>query len=265
MTLFSDSYYHFRCLWPGMPKLPKITSLLFLYNMLRKKWVMQLIFYVKISMKVDIKIFWWVWSSIPKVLKIASLQFLHNISKKKVEMKLTFWRQKNIKQSFLQVDFVILGIKVLGIIMKTWRAWWWAWSSILKLLKVTSLQCLYNIYKKKLWLQFIMMFIKTKTSTSWIIDFWLKQTCPKYPKKEVCFCNILIKSIVTIFVFYFYAKHSDTLEAPSMFVITCFCKHPNCLDFARSVLVCGMLSQCSGLNQFVLAFIFLTKKKFIFA
>ena len=27
-----------------MLKLPKITSLLFLYNMLRKKWVMQLIF-----------------------------------------------------------------------------------------------------------------------------------------------------------------------------------------------------------------------------
>ena len=28
-----------------MPKLPKVTSLLFLYNMLRKKWMMQLIFY----------------------------------------------------------------------------------------------------------------------------------------------------------------------------------------------------------------------------
>ena len=30
--------------WPGMPKLPKITSLLFLCNILRKKWVMKLIF-----------------------------------------------------------------------------------------------------------------------------------------------------------------------------------------------------------------------------
>ena len=29
--------YHFKCVWPGMPKLPKITSLLFLSNVLRKK------------------------------------------------------------------------------------------------------------------------------------------------------------------------------------------------------------------------------------
>ena len=33
-------------------------------------------------------------------------------------------------------------------IMKAWRTWWWAWSSILKVLKVTGLQCLYNISKK---------------------------------------------------------------------------------------------------------------------
>ena len=60
----------------------------------------------------------------------------------------------------------------------------WASSSILKVLIVTSLQCLYNISKKKLWLEFIMVFIKTKTSTSWIGDSWLKQTCPKYQKKK---------------------------------------------------------------------------------
>ena len=51
LKAFSNWYYHFRCVWPGMPKLPKITSLLFLYNILRKKWVMQLIFYMQISMK----------------------------------------------------------------------------------------------------------------------------------------------------------------------------------------------------------------------
>ena len=44
-------FYHFRCVWPGMPKLPKITSFIFLYNILRKKWVAQLIFYMQISMK----------------------------------------------------------------------------------------------------------------------------------------------------------------------------------------------------------------------
>ena len=56
LNVFSNWYYHFRCVWPGMSKLPKITSLLFLYNMLRKKWVMQLIFYMQISMKACYKL-----------------------------------------------------------------------------------------------------------------------------------------------------------------------------------------------------------------
>ena len=51
LNVFSNWYYHFRCVWPGMSKLPKIKSLLFLYNMWRKKWVMQLIFYRQIRMK----------------------------------------------------------------------------------------------------------------------------------------------------------------------------------------------------------------------
>ena len=49
-------YYQFRCVWLDMPKLPKITNLLFLDNMLRKKWVMQLIFYMQISMKACCKL-----------------------------------------------------------------------------------------------------------------------------------------------------------------------------------------------------------------
>ena len=60
-----------------MPKLPKITSLLFLCNILRKNWVMKLIFCTQISMKACYKLivwFWWGWSSIHKVPKIASLQ-----------------------------------------------------------------------------------------------------------------------------------------------------------------------------------------------
>ena len=35
LKVFSNWYYHIRCVWPGIPKLLKITSLLFLYNMLR--------------------------------------------------------------------------------------------------------------------------------------------------------------------------------------------------------------------------------------
>ena len=48
---FLQSYFIFLCVWPSIPKLPKITSLLFLCNMLRKKRVMLLIFYMQISMK----------------------------------------------------------------------------------------------------------------------------------------------------------------------------------------------------------------------
>ena len=84
----------------------------------------------------------------------------------------------NKHQSFLTVDFNTLGNKffynMTGMIMKSWRTWSWEWSSILKVLEVTSLQCLYNISKKKLWMEFILEFIKIKTSTSWIIDFWWK-------------------------------------------------------------------------------------------
>ena len=56
LKVFSNWYYHFRCVWPGIPKLPKTTSLLFLYNMSRKKWVMQLIFCMQISMEACYKL-----------------------------------------------------------------------------------------------------------------------------------------------------------------------------------------------------------------
>ena len=56
LKVFSNWYCHFRCVWPGMCELPKRASLLFLNNMLRKKWVMQLIFYIQISMKACYKL-----------------------------------------------------------------------------------------------------------------------------------------------------------------------------------------------------------------
>ena len=107
--------------------------------------------------------------------------------------------------------------KVIGMIMKTRRAWWWAWLIILKVLKVASLQCLYNVSKKKLWIEFIMEFIKIKTSTSWIIDFGWKPDMSKASRKGslLSFFNILRKSIITVFVFYCEAKHSDCLWSSS--------------------------------------------------
>ena len=51
----------YACVWPGMAKLPKITSLLFLWNIFRKKWVMKLIFWMQISIKACYKLILWFW------------------------------------------------------------------------------------------------------------------------------------------------------------------------------------------------------------
>ena len=52
-------YYHFKCVWPGISKLPKITSLLFPCNVLKQPWVMKLIFYMQASMKAFYKLILW--------------------------------------------------------------------------------------------------------------------------------------------------------------------------------------------------------------
>ena len=96
------------CVWSDMPKLSKTTSLLFPWNISRKKWMMKLIICMQISMKACCKLiqwFWQGWSSIRKVVKIASLERLYNISKKKLGMEFIFCLQ--IK--FLQVDFIVLN------------------------------------------------------------------------------------------------------------------------------------------------------------
>ena len=124
---FWNWYNHFRCVWLGMSNLPKITSLLFLYNMLRKKLVMQLIFCMQISMKffynLILRFFdvWWIWSSISKVPKKAISQCLYNIPQKVRDEVEFFDADKH--QSFLTVDFNTFVIKVLcnvtGMIVKT--------------------------------------------------------------------------------------------------------------------------------------------------
>ena len=102
LKVFSNWYYHFRCVWPGMPKLFKITSLLFLYNMLRKKRVMQLIFYMQISIKacykLILRLFDGYGQAFPKFPK-KQVCNVFTISLKKLEIKLTFLMQINIKVS----------------------------------------------------------------------------------------------------------------------------------------------------------------------
>ena len=102
LKVFSNWYYRFRFVWPGMPKLPKITSLLFLYNMLTKKWVIQLIFYMQISTKTCYKLILRFFDGCGKVFpKFPKKQICNvfKISLKKLEINLTFLMQINIKVS----------------------------------------------------------------------------------------------------------------------------------------------------------------------
>ena len=93
-----------------------------------------------------------------------------NSSRKKLVMKLIFSMHINIKVSVIWLQHLDHES------LKWWYYhFWWAWSSILKLLKVTSLQYLYNISNEKLWMEFTFcMQINIKVSTSLHIRFWCK-------------------------------------------------------------------------------------------
>ena len=71
-------------------------------------------------------------------------------------------------ESFLQVDFNTFLVSICYKVILSW-------SSIQKVLKVTSLQYFYNISKKKLVMEFIFcMQINIKVSTSLQYRFWWK-------------------------------------------------------------------------------------------
>ena len=99
-------------------------------------------------------------------------------------MKLVDFFDADKHQSFLTVDFNTLDIKVfyivIGMIMETWWAWWWEWSSILKVLKVIILSCLYSISKKKLWMKFSIFDVSYR--------FMMKLA---RKRKFLCFCVLL--------------------------------------------------------------------------
>ena len=123
--LFQIDTIILRYVWSGMPKWRKMTSFLFLCNILRKKRVMKLIFCMQISIKVAQA---WGCSSIPKVPKIASVQCLYNILKNEIHLKLSYGMQINIKVT-------------CNLISKLWTPkfstrwyyhYWRPWSSILK-------------------------------------------------------------------------------------------------------------------------------------
>ena len=117
--------------------------------------------------------------NIPKVPKITSLQFFYNVSKKKLEIKLIFLMQINIKVS-CKFIWTLWALKF----PTRWYYHWWAWSSILKVLKVTSLQYLYNILRKKLsyGIHFLHADKHQFLQVGIIIFDGSGQACPKYPK-----------------------------------------------------------------------------------
>ena len=91
------------------------------------------------------------WSSTPKVPKIASLQRAYNTSKKKLEEVDFLHMQINIK-----VSYKLISTLWPSKFPTVWfYHYWLVWSSILKVLKLKSLQYLYNISKKKLGMEFI--------------------------------------------------------------------------------------------------------------
>ena len=162
------------CVWSDIPILPKIKSLLFLCNILRKKWVISMC--RQINMKACYKLilwFWWRSSSIPKVPKIANLQCLYNISEKTLQIKLICCMQIKTKV----FDKLISTLWASKFPTRWCYHYWWAWSSILKVLKVTTFQYLYNVSTKKLGMEFICIFcmqINIKASRSWHYRFWWK-------------------------------------------------------------------------------------------
>ena len=174
---------------------------------------MQLIFYMQISMKACYKLILWFFDgygqAFPKFQKNQVCN-VFTISLKKLEMKLTLLMQTKFPNSWFQHFVIKVFDNVLDMIIKTWRTWWWEWSSILKVLKVTSLQCLWNISRKKLWMEFSIFDLS--------YQFLMKVSRHVQSTKKrslLILSNILRKSIATAFVFYCDAKHWDTLLCSS--------------------------------------------------
>ena len=140
----------------------------------------------------------------------------------------------------------------------------WVWSSISKFSKIASLHCLYSISKKKLWIEFIMKFIKIKTYASWFINFWWKPDMSKVPKNGglLSFCNILRKSIATVFVFVS-QKHSDTLQGSSHVCCYLFLQTFQLSRFCQNSPGFWYALPLSHIESFCPSFVFLTKKMFI--
>ena len=108
-NVFSNWCYHF--VWPGMPKLFKIATLLFIWNILREKWVIKLIFFLHAD-KHENLILWFFdedGQPFPKFPRLL-ICTVFTISRKKLDMKLIFCMQINIKVSYKVIIPLLMGI-----------------------------------------------------------------------------------------------------------------------------------------------------------
>ena len=98
------------------------------------------------SLQINTMIFHEDGQTLPKFAKYQVCNVFTIISKNKLEIKLFFCMQINIK-----ISYKFISTLWVSKFPTTWYyLYWWTWSSILKVLKLTSLQYLYNISKKKL-------------------------------------------------------------------------------------------------------------------
>ena len=153
----------------------------------------ELIFCMQISMKVPTNWYYYFFMGLVKHSRGSQnskfampLQYL---IKELQGLKMIFCLQINIKVSYKLVS----TLWVSKFPTRSYYHNWWALSSILKVREVTSLQCPYNILKKKLGIVLIFCLqINIKVSSSWHYCFWWKwPDIAKVPKVLLLWCRTL--------------------------------------------------------------------------
>ena len=158
----------------------------------------------------------------------TSMKACYKLIKKKLEMKLIFCMQTNIKISYNLIS-ILSASKIL-------TRWYyhscWAWSSILKVLKVKGLQYLYNISKKE-FRKGVHFLHADEHQSFYKWRLWLLMEVARYVqstqnRKLIIFLQrvlqLLLYSIVMQNIQIFYG-------GPAMLIVTCFLAQPNCWNF----------------------------------
>ena len=141
---------------------------------------------------------------------IARLQCLYNILKKKLGREFIFSLQMNTKVSY-KLIWTLWATKMPT---RWYYHYCWVWWSILKVLKVISLQYLYNISKKEevfiSWDYFFMEVARYVQSTqNRKLVIFLQRVL------QLLLCSIVMQNIQ---IFY---------GGPVMFIVTCFLTKPD--------------------------------------